>query len=1515
MPSQNLIDIIVKIEDQASETAKKIGDQLGKFGDQAQKSNQKATQSAQMTEKQMQDLSKKVGEVSKSTAMVGQKGASQFKRYDSAVQGSIVKFNSLDDETKQWLDRLAHSSNPKVFYDLNSKCQEAVSKFNELENQTDTWAGSLANAKSKLSLLGNDTDGLKGKIQTTGTAIGTYIGGKWDGIKNKITNVGGVISSKLGSALQSVRSKIDTLGSAFSGLGGVISSVFGGIGLEQLGQMTLGASISRDRIKSLSEALLGAGQSTEYFNELWNKMDQDTNSSLVSLDQLSQSLSVVKQMTGATGDSLTDFEGIVLDIGQRAILMGKQGEDAMTVMQSAGKGLNGEFETLKENFGITKDKLEQLGWDGSAEDIDGYTGALQKALDQSGDVNGMMDTSYGKITSLKKMWSVAGRSLGDEFKPYLDQATTSLLGFLDANNDGALDESGKQWLQYGYGLMAVSSGFMTFAPSISPALSVLDNMAGKTKSVLRFVGLLEAEEGALTLATLWNSAVTKVSTFAHSVYATVLGLLSGEIGLVTVATQIWNAVLSANPVMLVVIALIALTVAIYEVGKAFGWWSNVQEMLGAMWSGVNRLWSAFINHPDVQAFIQELGKAWNWLASSIGWVFQKVCEFFDIQTNGNFDIISALIQGVGGAWDWLKGTVGWVVGVFTNIYNAFNTVMNALGPFANALLFLGGPVGAVVGILRTVVCILLGCSPGIVPALEKVQEVFTTVWNGIVGFLSGVIASVLTALQPVIDILTAIGSFIAGQFMQSWNTFIQIVMIVSSGIQTLMGIFVAFLNGQISFSSALSMVWATLSAMFRAVLVRIIARVISFGASLVSLGLSVAGRFVNAVINFVSTLPGRVGSYLLSVLSGIVSTGASWISSAGSTASSMVSAVINHVSQLPGKVYTEFMNIGSRIVSAGSDLINKAKNIGKNIVDGLLGAMGIHSPGIIQEKVVLEFKNMVGGVKNFVKPATETAEELGNAIVDGFGDPDLGVNMDPLYKDLDAPEVAPVNVGVDVSQMGAIDTSNQQVSASFTQLATDTQNTLSQMVNTDKMAYDMIRQNDSTQMSMIKTDTTAKLGQMTASVRTNMNQIVSKNKTGMESAKNTTKTQLNHMVEQTKKANSSMISAWQTMTNGIVKSADKIKTDSTAHFNKLEGTIGSFYRKLQNPSGFGAGPGNGRVSTVKRMGSNRGFKNITSAIRQAQMPKFVSLGEMRRNPLISTANVGEYIQKGDNNMFSTADLVRSGNIRIPIGLEDPKNRRGKGAGWDNFDGSHTSKIKNTSKEWGMKGPKIIGKYPTSTNFKVKDFMNGVPKIDFNTFKGMAEDVFSQCHYEFYYDSNKYGNWMNAFQHGGMNCSDSSDALIAMAHACGLSASKVHGHWNQYGHYWATVEGHKMDTTGWMQRRNWTPASSHAGPGPKQMTFGMFIDELKTAFASDQKETVVENTPTSDTMVVSGEMKITHDFVNLPENISADEVARLIHESTDDESWIRKLVQNVKFQKADLKEKLRIEGKNNRARGI
>ena len=1511
MVSQQIINILIKAENQADEQFKKVKDQVEKIGGAGKNAFNTVSQTSEKTNQKMGQLSNKLDKTVETVNKVGNQGSESFKKLSQSEQDAVIKFNTLDKNVQTTLQAIREVGSTDMFPDS----AKALSSFSQLDNLTKSWSGSMDYAKSKMQLLGNDTDTLKGKFSIIGDAIQSYIGTKLDSVvskfssfKNKITETGSVVKSILVNAFRSVEEKANNLSNSFSSLSGMIAQGLGVIGVSSIAELTVGLSLGRESMKALMSATTGSAEATNklinggeklgvtfrnldgQMTNVYDGLDEITNRGLVSLDDLGQAMSNFKMSTGATNDEMAKASYVIADIGNRAILMGKGSGEALTLMEGAAAGLNGNFMTLHHNFGVTQEKLEDLGWSGAADDVDGYTDALQKYLEQSGKMDEMMNTTTGHLETLKKHFRIAGRNVGDMFTPFIDQAAQALNGLYD--NCPKVFE----------GLIGIAggiSGFVSIAPMLGPTLTSFDSLATKSLRAAKFIGILSAEEDAATLASTLNAAAIKLKTIGmEEEEAAAVADSMANMGL---AQSFWalNAAILANPLTWVVVALVAVAVAVYEVGKSFGWWKDVSTMLEAVWAGIQRLWAAFINNPHVKEFIKELGEAWDdvcvALQPVISWAQKLWNELFPPGTN--FDIVR-----------WLIDYFGMWADVIARVVGAVITVQKAFSTFIGYLAIVTSPVLGVYEVLKRIVCILLGCSPGIVPALEKVQEVFVTVWTWINSFISGIVSNVVSGIQPVLDVLTSIGNFLLTTFQYAWTTIIMVFAIVSTSINRIIMIFNLLLSGQMSLSTALAMIWQTIRAMFVAVLGTIITRVGIFAKSLIMKALAAGRGFVYGILNYVSNLPGQIAAYLLNIVGRIISAGAQWVSNARSQASSMVSNVISQVSQLPGKIYNEFLNIGSRIMQAGGQLVEKAKEIGKNIVKGLLNSMGIHSPGIIQTKVVTEFEDMTNRMEEQIKPASEIASTFGDSIVDSFGNPSLTTNSDKLFNDLDAPSMS---VGIDQNSLGNVNDSNSEVINSFDNLATTTGTSLQSMVDKDKLAYDKIRTNDSNQLSAITSNLQSKMNTMTSKVKSSMDTMINKNKTGLTSANNTTKNQLNSITTATVKANTKMIASWDTMKKGIVSAADKIKTDSTKHFSKLEKTIGSFYRKLQNPGGFGAGPGNGRVSTVKRVGGTNGFKKIANVMRQYSMPQYMNLGEIRRNPLISTANIGSYITPGKNNKFAVNDLIRSGNIRIPLGLEDPTNT---GAGsWTSGVSKHVKKIKDVSKDWRMKGPKIIGKYQTSTGFKVSDFINGTPKINYSTFKQMAEDVFSQCHYEFYYDSNKYGNWMTAFKHGGMNCSDSSDALIAMAHACGLSAHKVHGHWNQYGHFWANVAGHKMDTTGWMQRRNWTPAASHAGPAPKTWSLEDLFEELKDS----QQEVVVESNDYSNGLVLDGEVTVKHlhEFINLPDTVSAKEVAKLINDSTNEDSWIKNLVQNNVFQKWDLKEKARIEGKTRRARGI
>lgn len=911
MVSSEIIEIILKAQDQASDTASKVNDQLKKLGDVGQQSNQKIAQASQMTQQKMQQLTNRINSVSTSTASATSKGASQFQRYNSSVQDSIIKFNTLDKETQEWLNRLANAHNPQVFYELNSGCQQAVAKFQQLDSLTDTWAGSMDYAKSKVQLMGTSTDSLKGKVQTVGTAIQTYVGNKWDSIKGKVSSFGNYIKTQLGNALQSVRSKLDSLGNAFSGLGGVISSAIGAIGMNSIKDMTVGLAMNRERMTALTSATMGGADAGQKFV---NTMDELTNNSLVSLDTLGQAMSTIKMSTGMSNAELEKFTTTVNDVGQRAILMGYDGDQAMSLMQAAGRGLNGEFDMLKSNFGITKDQLTSLGWSGAADDVEGYQKALDKALEAGGNMDGMMDTTTGHLETLKKNFRVAGRHVGEMFTPYIDQAV-QYLNSLKESCPGLFEN-----------LVMVAGGismFATLAPAISPVLTALDQIGGITKGALVFVGLLEAEEGALTASGLAASASQTMLAIAEAAGADAAVLETAANAGLTASFWAMAAAILANPLTWVVVALLAIAVAVYEVGKSFGWWTDVQSMLAAIWSGIQRMWNAFINHPDVQSAIKVISSAFSWLSGAIGNTINWVGKFFNISGgSGKWDIVAQGINNVGKSWNMLKSAAGTVIGVFQSIYSA------------------AVPIGqGIYNALKPIVCILLGCSPGIVPALQTVQAMFSSVWNTIAGFIGGTIATIVSTIQSLVDVFmrfatgqTDLLTLVTTVVSTLWNMWT--ILAVNLGnlvLQLASRLLTVATQAGLNVLTGISTYLIQVPTRVALYLAQVLSRIISYGARWVAQGRAKASQLLNGIVSFLRQLPGRALSALLGVVSSIVSAGAQWVSHARSKASEIVSSVVNTLTGLPGKISGALSGVVNAITKPFKDAYDSLVGIVDNI--------------------------------------------------------------------------------------------------------------------------------------------------------------------------------------------------------------------------------------------------------------------------------------------------------------------------------------------------------------------------------------------------------------------------------------------------------------------------------------------------------------------------------------------------------------------------------------------------------
>ena len=115
----------------------------------------------------------------------------------------------------------------------------------------------------------------------------------------------------------------------------------------------------------------------------------------------------------------------------------------------------------------------------------------------------------------------------------------------------------------------------------------------------------------------------------------------------------------------------ALAYVIYEIGKAFGWWTDVGSMMDAIWAGINRLWSAFINHPDVQGFIKGVSDAWSAMRPYLNTVIDLVLMFFKVDNKSSFDIVRTLINVVSKAWQAMTAPIRLVISTVQALWRAY----------------------------------------------------------------------------------------------------------------------------------------------------------------------------------------------------------------------------------------------------------------------------------------------------------------------------------------------------------------------------------------------------------------------------------------------------------------------------------------------------------------------------------------------------------------------------------------------------------------------------------------------------------------------------------------------------------------------------------------------------------------------------------------------------------------------------------------------------------------------------
>ena len=565
----------------------------------------------------------------------------------------------------------------------------------------------IIKAEDKASAVADKVDDSIKKIGESSSIMGKIPG--FDRLSSKISSVGSTIKGKFAPYVESARQKLENLSKGAKGFDSILGPLKGAL------SMTVGM-IGYDLVNGLvaaARASINANSQLDYFGQRLKMSAAETTKFRSEIDSLQKEFRKVDMTAvGATAEemavkfnlpkeSIGDLTRMTAVLSSTFVKEGRTQEDAILAV---GDALDGQFKRLQE-IGITQDKLKENGWNGNLEDQDSLIKALNKSMEEMG-----YEQTAKDITNLDEAWGALTIAGGQLLQKVLVPITPILISMVDA--------------------------FLKVADAVGPVITAFTDFVANMPDWAKFAGL----------AIAFAIAVTEVASFISLT-------LVPAIAAATIAAWDFAAALLANPLTWVAIALAAIAYAIYEVGKAFGWWTDVNTMLAAIWAGLQRLWSAFSNHPDVQGFLAAMGNAWKTLQPYIKAVVDWVGSFFNVSSSGNFDFVRALIDALGVAWNAMTLPIRTVINVIKLLWKAIN----------DWYLKTKARVDRVKALFRALPVMIKGAVSGLVNVLTSP---FTNAYNKI----KGTVNNIKSTAKGITNVnISSITSKLTQPFANAWS--------------------------------------------------------------------------------------------------------------------------------------------------------------------------------------------------------------------------------------------------------------------------------------------------------------------------------------------------------------------------------------------------------------------------------------------------------------------------------------------------------------------------------------------------------------------------------------------------------------------------------------------------------------------------------------------------------------------------------------------------------------------------
>jgi len=581
--------------------------------DQASKVMSKVTGSVKQTESQIKNLT------------------NTSKNAGNALQSSMNKASNSIKRTDNTTKQLQNTINGtgRTMSTVGSAGSQA---FNLIGNSA-TAAG------SKITTAGKSLNTIRAEMNST-ASTGTSA-------FNKLSSIAQSAFSRMRaagqSAISTIRRGISSLADAFSGLEGIISGVIGSFGAMEMASVAMGGAMDREMMKVWMTTKVGAKAAQEYQNVI-SEINMKSPAPSGFINQLLSG--AVARQTNISTASLRLLGQAASDYFAASTMMGKSAiETQMDLIEYINTGNTAQL----ERDSIIKNQIDKLKDQATVEE---RIKALDAALKAEG-YKGLsqLDTAKLKLEEAKGRIEETLTLLGSRILPivaqildkfnWLDQKTGGWASTILVAVGGVIALGGALGLaatalQPFFKLGGALKDAVSEGGRLRSAMSSVADAGGKIKDALRnavseggslrrvFDGMKAAPgkvvdslrnlKTAITESTiaqkLSNAAtnegiIARIRLAAASAAASIKEFLLGAASKVAAAGQaLLNAVMSMNPIFLVIMAigaLIAILLYLWNTNEGFrnavmGLWEKLKGFAQWLWGG---LVSAFNKVKDV----------------------------------------------------------------------------------------------------------------------------------------------------------------------------------------------------------------------------------------------------------------------------------------------------------------------------------------------------------------------------------------------------------------------------------------------------------------------------------------------------------------------------------------------------------------------------------------------------------------------------------------------------------------------------------------------------------------------------------------------------------------------------------------------------------------------------------------------------------------------------------------------------------------------------------------------------